>query len=325
MRAILCHNYGQPEDLKLENIPSPVAGPGQVLVQVKAASVNYPDLLIIDGKYQHKPPMPFAPGSEIAGVITALGEDVRDFAIGDRVMAYVLFGGFVEEIAVDVAKLVRIPETMDFAQASAFLLTYGTALEALTDRGNLKAGETLLVLGAAGGIGIAGIEIGKVLGATVIAASSSTDKLAFCKERGADYVIDYTSENLRERLKEITGGKGVDMVLDPVGGPASELALRSTAIDGRFMVVGFASGEIPRVPLNIPLLKICSIIGVAWMVYLEHHGPEAVANHFRRLYEFAATGKLLPQITQTYPLEDVPLALRALKDRKAKGKIVILP
>ncbi|MCI0347053.1 MAG: NADPH:quinone oxidoreductase family protein, partial [Chloroflexi bacterium] len=251
MKAVLCRRYGPPESLVVEDVPSPRPSPGSVVVSVKAAGVNFPDVLIIQNKYQFKPPLPFSPGCELAGVVTEVGEGVDRVRPGDAVMAYTTYGAFAEEATVDAARLLPIPEGMDFASASAFPVTYGTADHALHDRGGLRTGETLLVLGAAGGIGVAAIEIGKALGARVIACASSEDKLAVCREHGADATINYAATDLREQVKQLTGGAGVDVVCDPVGGPYTEPALRSTAWRGRLLVVGFAAGDIPKIPLNL--------------------------------------------------------------------------
>ena len=254
MKAVLCKAFGPPDTLVYEDIPSPVAGKGEVIVTMKAASVNFPDVLIIENKYQVKPPLPFSPGSELAGVVKEIGEGVTRFKPGDRVIAFAGSGAFAEETRTEEDRLIPMPEGMDFKTAASFILTYGTGDHALRDRAELKAGETLLVLGAAGGVGIAAIEIGKTLGAKVIACASSADKLEICRQHGADELINYASEDLRERIKSITAGKGVDVVYDPVGGPYTELVLRSMAWRGRLVVIGFAAGDIPKAPLNIPLL-----------------------------------------------------------------------
>src|SRR5213075_2071561 len=264
MKAVLCKQYGPPESLTIEELPSPKPGAGEVVVSVKAASVNFPDVLIIQNKYQFKPPLPFSPGSEMAGLIKEVGEGVKGYKPGDRVIAFTTYGAFAEEVKVEAARLVPMPEGMDFNSAAAFLLTYGTSDHALRDRGALKAGETLLVLGAAGGVGLAAIQIGKALGARVIACASSEEKLAVCRSHGADAGIDYVKEDLRERIKALTDGRGVDVVYDAVGGPYTEPAFRSLAWRGRLLVVGFAAGEIPKLPLNLALLKGASVVGVFW-------------------------------------------------------------
>ena len=255
MHAVVCKQYGPPESLVFEELPSPKAGAGEVVVSVKAASVNFPDVLIIQNKYQFKPPLPFSPGSELAGVVKEIGSGVTAFRPGDRVMAFTTYGAFSEEVKTEATRLLPLPEKMDFVTGAAFVLTYGTSDHALRDRAALKAGETLLVLGAAGGVGLAAIEIGKALSARVIACASSDDKLAVCREHGADEGINYASEDLRERIKTLTEGRGIDVVYDAVGGPYTEPAFRSLAWRGRLLVVGFAAGDIPKLPLNLPLLK----------------------------------------------------------------------
>lgn len=324
MKALLCRTLDGPQAMSLEDIPSLVPGPGQVVITIKGCSVNFPDLLMTEGKYQRKPALPFSPGSEVAGVIRDVGAGVENYQPGDRVMAYTGHGGFAEEVVVDINRLMTMPTSLDFVQASAFMLTYGTALHALSDRGQLQAGETLLVLGAAGGIGIAAVEIGKLIGARVIAAASSAEKLAFCRAHGADDVIDYATEDLRERLREITSGAGADVVCDIVGGAHSEPALRSTAWGGRFLVVGFATGEIARVPLNIPLLKVCAIVGVAWGQFILRGGPTVIP-HLAQLGRLAETGRLVPTVTATYPLDQATQALIDMKERRIKGKVVVVP
>lgn len=324
MRAVLCKAYGPPSSLVVEDIPSPELQPGQAIVSVKAAGVNFPDTLIIQGKYQLKPPLPFSPGGEVAGIIIRKESEITDFNIGDRVIASLGFGGFAEEVAASSNQLLPIPEGMDYIEASSFLLTYGTSLHALKDRGRLKKGETLLVLGAGGGVGIAAIEVGKALGASVISAASSEDKLALCREHGADDTISYTTEDLRERLRSLTADRGVDVVYDPVGGPFTEPALRSMAWGGRFLVIGFAAGEIPRIPLNLPLLKGLDIVGVYWGAFLKRDA-QRTKEHLRELVELYAAGKLHPAITKTYPLERAAEALTEFLERRVKGKIVIVP
>ncbi|HET8910270.1 MAG TPA: NADPH:quinone oxidoreductase family protein, partial [Ktedonobacteraceae bacterium] len=262
MKAVVCKAYGPPESLVLEEVAPLKAGRGEVVISVKACGINFPDTLIIQGKYQFKPEMPFSPGGEIAGIVKELGEGVEDVRVGDRVIAFTGWGGFAEEAVTSARNLIPMPEQMDFAAASAFVMTYGTSHYALKDRAQLKPGETLLVLGAAGGIGISSIELGKAMGARVIAAASSAEKLAVCKAQGADETINYATEDLKQRIKELTAGNGVDVVIDPVGGSYSEPTLRGMAWEGRYLVIGFTAGEIPRIPLNLTLLKGCAILGV---------------------------------------------------------------
>ena len=322
MKAVLCKAYGPPESLVVEDVPSPIAGPGDVVISVKAASVNFPDVLIIQNKYQVKPPLPFSPGSEVAGVVKAVGDGVTRFKPGDAVFAFTTFGGFAEEVKTDGTRLLPIPPGMSVTSAAAFGLTYATSDHALRDRGALQAGDTLLVLGAAGGVGLAAIEIGKALGARVVACASSDDKLAVCREHGADATIDYTTDDLRERIKALTDGKGADVIYDPVGGPYTEQALRSIAWRGRLLVVGFAAGDIPKIPLNLTLLKGCSIVGVYWGEFTRRE-PDRFADQMRHLAEWYAEGRLRPHVSQTFPLERAAEALRLMAERKVKGKVVL--
>ena len=322
MKAVLCKQFGPPESLVLEDLPSPKPGPGEVVVSVKAASVNFPDVLIIQNKYQFKPPLPFSPGSELAGVVKEVGDGVTAFKPGDKVIAFTTYGAFAEEVKTDAARLPPLPPGMDFASGAAFLLTYATSDHALRDRAQIKAGETLLVLGAAGGVGLAAIEIGKALGARVIACASSDDKLAVCREHGADATINYATEDLRERIKVLTDGKGVDVVYDAVGGPYTEPAFRSIAWRGRLLVVGFAAGEIPRLPLNLALLKGASVVGVFWGDFARRE-PKQFAGSVRQLAAWYAEGKLRPHVSQTLPLAQAAEALKLMAARKVKGKLVL--
>jgi NADPH2:quinone reductase len=322
MKAILCKQFGPPESLTFEELPAPQAGPGEVVVSVKAASLNFPDVLIIQNKYQFKPPLPFSPGSELAGIVKEVGKDVSGVKPGDRVMAFTTFGAFAEEVKTEAGRLLPIPHGMDFTSAAAFLLTYGTSDHALRDRGQLKAGETLLVLGAAGGVGLAAIEIGKALGARVIACASSDDKLAVCREHGADEGINYATEDLRERIKALTGGRGPDVVYDAVGGPYTEPAFRSIGWRGRLLVVGFAAGDIPKLPLNLALLKGASVVGVFWGDFARRE-PAQFAESARQLGRWYAEGRLKPHVSRTFPLEKAVEALNLMASRQVKGKVVL--
>jgi NADPH:quinone reductase len=322
MKAVLCKHYGPPESLTFEELPSPRPGAGEVVVTVKAASVNFPDVLIIQNKYQFKPPLPFSPGSELAGVIKEVGPNVTGFKEGDKVIAFTTYGAFAEEVKTEAGRLLPLPEGMDFASGAAFLLTYGTSDHALRDRGGLKAGETLLVLGAAGGVGLAAIEIGKALGARVIACASSEEKLAACREHGADAAINYSTDDLRERIKALTEGRGADVVYDPVGGPYTEPAFRSLAWRGRLLVVGFAAGDIPKLPLNLALLKGASVVGVFWGDFTRRE-PRAFADSVRQLGQWFRDGKLRPHISQTFPLRQAADALKLMAARQVKGKVVL--
>jgi NADPH:quinone reductase len=322
MKAIVCKEFGPPESLVVEDIPSPIPGPGEAVISVKAASVNFPDVLIIQNKYQFKPPLPFSPGSEVAGIVKAIGEGVTDVKPGDEVLAMTTYGAFAEEVKTEARRLLPIPAGMTFADAAAFGLTYATSEHALYDRGALKAGERLLVLGAAGGVGLAAIEIGKILGAHVIAAASTDEKLATCRAHGADETINYATGDLREAIKTLTAGVGVDVVYDPVGGPYTEPALRSLAWRGRLLVVGFAAGEIPKIPLNLTLLKGCSIVGVFWGDFTRRE-PQRFAEAMQRLGRWYAEGRLKPHISATFPLDRAADALTMMANRQVIGKVVL--
>ena len=324
MKAIVCTQFGPADLLEFRDVPSPAPGEGEVVVSVRAASVNFPDVLIIENKYQFKPPLPFSPGSELAGVVKAVGPGVTTAKVGDRVMAFTLYGAFAEEVKLEVNRVLPIPDGMDFQTAAALLLTYGTMEHGLRDRGGVRPGETVLVLGASGGVGIASIEIAKALGARVIACASSDDKLAVCRKHGADAVINYVSEDLRDRIKALTDGRGPDVIVDPVGGPFSEPALRSIAWRGRFLVVGFAAGDIPRIPLNLTLLKGCSIVGVFWGDFIRRE-PDAFAASVRQLGEWYSQGKLTPHVSATFPLARTADAITLMAQRQSIGKILIIP
>src|SRR5712671_6786338 len=291
MKAILCKQYGPPESLVLEDLPVLKAGKGQVVISIKAAGVNFPDTLIIQNKYQFKPELPFSPGSECAGIVKEVGEGVTRVKQGDAVMALTTFGSFAEEIAVKEAECIPLPEGVDFKLAAGFTLTYGTSYYALKNRAHLKSGETLLILGAAGGVGSAAIELGKLMGARVIACASSSDKLAACKQLGADELINYETEDLRERIKQLTQDKGVDVVYDAVGGKYAEPSVRSMNWSGRYLVVGFAAGDIPKIPLNLTLLKGCSIVGVFWGAFARRE-PKSFAASIAQLGAWFREGKL---------------------------------
>lgn len=322
MRAVLCKAWGPPESLVVEEVADPQPAAGQVIVDVRACSVNFPDVLMIQDLYQFKPQLPFTPGGEVAGVVSAVGEGVEGVSVGDRVLAHGGSGGLAEKVVVAATSTLAMPDGVDFEAASAFLYAYGTSYHALEDRAHLQPGESLLVLGAAGGVGLAAVELGAVMGATVIAAASSEEKLALCRERGASLTIDYEREDLKARVRELTDGKGADVVYDAVGGKYAEPALRSTAWDGRFLVVGFAAGDIPRIPLNLPLLKSCSIVGVFYGAWAAREPARSQAN-LDRLVEWWAKGEIKPHVSATYPLEHAGQALRDLLDRRAKGKIVV--
>lgn len=324
MRALLCVEHGPPESLVLRDVDPPSPGPGQVSIDVHACGVNFPDTLIIRDLYQFKPTLPFSPGSDVAGVVRAVGEGVEHVSVGDDVLAMINWGGFAEVAVAPAANVFPKPAEMDFDTAAAFLMVYSTSLHALKDRARLREGETLLVLGAAGGVGLTAVELGKLMGARVIAAASTSEKLALCQEYGADAVINYTTEDLKTRVKELTDGAGADVVYDPVGGAYSEAALRATAWNGRFLVVGFAAGEIPSVPLNLALLKGCSIVGVFWGRFAQTEMSKNMANTMQ-LVQWYREGKLKPHIDRAYSLEEAPQALRDMMERRVKGKVVVRP
>jgi len=323
MKAILCTHYGMPENLSLQEIPVPSAGPKQVLIRVHACGVNFPDLLLIQNKYQFKPELPFVPGGEVAGTICELGEGVEGLELGQAVLALCGWGGFAEKVAVEVDRVLPLPSGISFEIAATTLYTYGTSYHALKDRAGLQAGETLLVLGAAGGVGLAAVELGTLMGARVIAAASSEEKLALCRKKGAVETINYESEELKTRIKELTDGKGVDLVYDPVGGKFAEAALRGMAWKGRYLVVGFANGEIPQLPMNLPLLKGCSVVGVFWGQFSKLE-PMASYSNTRQLLAWIQEGKIAQHIGSRYSLAEAPRALQDVLDRKMLGKGVVL-
>lgn len=323
MRAIRCNQYGPPDSLSLETLPDLAPGAGEVVIDVKAAAVNFPDVLIIENKYQMKPPLPFTPGAEVAGVVRAAGAGVK-LAPGARVIAYVGTGGFAEQVMANEAACVPLPDSADFATAASFTLAYGTSHHAVVDRAALRAGETMLVLGAAGGVGLAAVEIGKVLGAHVIAAASSDEKLDICKRFGADATINYSTEDLRERVKALTDGKGPDVIYDPVGGIYAEPAFRSIGWRGRYLVVGFANGEIPKLPLNLALLKGASIVGVFWGEFARRE-PQNNAAAFAQMVDWINKGLLRPYVSKRYALAETAQALKDMASRQVTGKIVIEP
>ena len=317
---MLCKDWGPPDSLVVEDVPSPAPGKGQLLVSVKASGVNFPDVLLIQNKYQFKPELPFSPGSEIAGVVRQVGEGVHGFMPGDRVMAHTRWGGYAEEAVVDEALVTPVPAGLDFTVAASFGLVYATAYHALRDRARIKAGETLLVLGAAGGVGLAAVELGKLFGARVIACASSDEKLETCRRFGADVTINYEREDLREALRN--PGGAVDIALDPVGGKYSEPALRAMAWKGRYLVVGFASGEIPKIPLNLTLLKGCAIVGVFWGEFARRERDLNAAN-LRELTAWLRAGKIKPLVSASYPLARAADALNDMISRKVQGKVVL--
>lgn len=324
MRAVRSHSPSGPSSLVVDELPEPSAGAGEVLVDVKAAGLNFPDVLLSYGKYQFRPEPPFILGGEAAGVVTAVGDGVTSVKPGDRVATWMIHGTFAERVVVPELACVKVPERVSFETAAATLLTYATTYHALVDRAAMKPDETLLVLGAAGGVGTAAVELGKVLGGRVIACAGAAEKLAFCKEHGADDGIDYAKEDLKARAKELTKGNGADVVYDPVGGGLSEAALRSIAWEGRFLVVGFASGEIPKIPLNLALLKGCQICGVFWGSFAMRDPAKNRANG-ARIFQWIEEGKLRPHVDGVYPFADAKEALLRMERREVKGKLVLVP
>jgi NADPH2:quinone reductase len=324
MKAVLCTRFCTPEELELTDIPVPQIGSGEVLVRVKAAALNFFDTLIIAGKYQQKPPFPFSPAAEFAGIVERIGDGVTEVAPGDRVMSFMGWGVARDYVAIAARQLVKLPDKLDFDRAAGLCVTYGTSLYALRERAQLKPGETLAVLGASGGTGLAAIEIGKVMGARVIACASSDEKLAFARDHGADDTVNYATENLRDALRRLGGEHGIDVVYDPVGGSYAEPAVRSLAWQGRYLVVGFAAGEIPKLPLNLVLLRGCDIRGVFWGAWGKRE-PQALRASLADIAQWCAEGKLSVHVDAVYPLAEVATAMKVIADRKAMGKIVLRP
>jgi NADPH2:quinone reductase len=322
MKAILCTRPGTVDDLTLADLPDPVAGPGEAVVKVAAAALNFFDTLIIAGKYQYKPEFPFSPAAEFAGTVESVGPDVTAVKPGNRVMGYSRWGAARERLAIAADLLVQIPGSLDFDRASGLSVTYGTSYYALKDRAGLKRGETLAVLGASGGVGLAAVELGKLMGARVIACASSDDKLAFAREHGAEATVNYATENLRDALKRLGGDHGIDVIYDPVGGALAEAALRAIAWQGRFLVVGFAAGDIPKLPLNLVLLKGCDIRGVFWGAWSERE-PQADRANMSDIVRWCAEGKLSGHVHATYPLAEAAQALKDIAARKVMGKVVL--
>jgi NADPH2:quinone reductase len=322
MKAVICSSLGSPETLTVGSIDPPKLGPGQVRIAVHAAGVNFPDTLIIAGRYQFKPPLPFVPGGEAAGVITELGPGVSNFKIGDRVVALTLWGAFAEELVAYAQAVLRIPDELDFATASGLTITYGTAMHSLRQRANLRDGQTVLVLGAAGGVGLAAVECARMLGGTVIAAAGSEEKLALAREYGASHTINYRTDDLRKAVKALTEGRGVDVALDPVGGELAEAAVRSMAWEGTYLVVGFASGQVPSIKANLLLLKGCQAAGVFGGEFVKRD-PKAHAENMAMVFAGIADGRIKPLISAKLPLEEVADALKTISSRSVRGKIVL--
>jgi len=322
MKAVLCKEFGGPDKLVVEDIASPTPGDGEVLLRVHACGVNFGDTLIIQGSYQVKPELPFSPGMECAGEIASVGAGVENYKVGDRVLAMTGHGGFAQEVLVNAKLLLPMPDAMSYEHAAAFPVAYGTSHVGLDYRAQLKEGETLLVLGAAGGVGLTAVEIGKAMGATVVAAASSAEKLAVCKQYGADHLIDYSTEDIRDRMKEITGGKGADVIYDPVGGDAFDAAMRSIAWEGRLVVIGFASGRVPEAKANIVLVKNISVVGFYWGSY-NMKKPAVVMQSMQTLMTWYSEGKIKPHVSHTLPMEQAGDALQMMIDRKSTGKVVL--
>ncbi|MBU2945280.1 NADPH:quinone oxidoreductase family protein [Zobellia uliginosa] len=322
MKAIRCKTYGPPSTLVLEEVDNLKPGAKEVLVEVKACGLNFPDTLIIQGLYQFKPELPFTPGSDVAGVVKQVGEGVTHLKVGQEVFGFVAHGGLAEEVLVPANACFPKPPQMNFPTAASFLMAYGTSYHALKDRGVLAVGETLLVLGASGGVGLAAVELGKLMGAKVIAAASTDEKLALCKEYGADEIINYTTQDLKTTIKELTKGKGVNVVYDPVGGSYSEAAFRGIARNGRYLVVGFAAGDIPKIPLNLPLLKEAAVVGVFWGAFAMKNAKTNMENTMA-LMKWHAEGKLKPHIHAIYDLEDTSKAMEEMTNRKVRGKLIV--
>ncbi len=324
MKAVLCKAFGPPETLVIEELPDPHPGVGEVVVDVSAAALNFFDTLLIENKYQFKPPLPFSPGAEFAGTISAIGPEVEGLQLGTRVMGFSDWGTCREKIVVKADRIVPIPPGVTDDIAAGIIVTYGTSYYALKDRGDLQSGETLAVLGASGGVGLAAVELGKAMGARVIACASSKSKLQFCRDHGADETIDYSEVDLKAALKDLSGGQGVDMVYDPVGGDYAEQALRACGWGGRFLVIGFAAGTIPKIPLNLPLLKSCSLIGVFWGASVARDSATYRDNN-RQIMDWIVKGELRPHVDKVYALEETAQALDAIARREVKGKVVVRP
>jgi NADPH2:quinone reductase len=324
MKALLCTHYGPPDELSLADIAEPSVGAGQAVVRVKAAALNFFDNLIIAGKYQHKPAFPFSPAAEFAGVVESVGAGVADLSPGDRVIGNIGWGAAREKVAVEASQLVAMPAGLDFEHAAGLTVTYGTSLHALKDRAKLKPGETMAVLGATGGTGLSAVEIGRLMGARVIACASSDDKLAFAREHGADEGVNYATCDLKDALRALTGGKGVDVVYDPIGGAQGEAALRGMDWGGRFMVIGFAAGDMPKLPLNLILLRSYDVLGVYWGAWIERDRAGQREN-MRQIMTWVAEGKLKPHVQAVYPLEDAAAALKAIAARQVMGKVILRP
>lgn len=323
MKALVCEQFGPPESLVIKEVKKPIISKGKLLIKVSACGINFPDTLIIEGLYQFKPEMPFSPGAEVCGIVAEIGEQVTGFKIGDRVVSGVTWGGMAEYALAEPLFTFKVPESIGDEAAAATLMTYGTSMHGLLDRAMLSYSDTLLVLGASGGVGTSAIQIGKAMGSKVIAAASTEEKLTWCKEQGADHLINYeTIPDLKNAIKELTNGKGVDVIYDPVGGKFSEPAFRAIARGGRHLVVGFTNGDIPKIPFNLPLLKSASIVGVFWGSFIRNE-PENNERNIRSIFNLISKRKLTPKVSKVYPLKEAVKALNAMKNREVLGKIVV--
>ncbi len=324
MKAIICKEWAKPEALVYEDVSDPVVQAGEVVIQVKAVGVNFADTLMVQGLYQVKPPLPFSPGFEVAGDIIELGSGVSTFKLGQRVAGFINWGAYAEKVAAPAVMLTAISDSMTYQAAASLAVAYGTSHVALDHRGKLKAGETLLVHGASGGVGLAAVELGKLMGATVIATASTQEKLELCKRYGADYTINYATEDFVKEVKAITVGKGADVIFDPVGGTVFEQSLRCIAWEGRLLVIGFASGKIASLPTNISLVKNCSVVGVYWGAYVQKN-PAILLKSLAQLFSWHATGKITPHVSEVYKLEYAVAALNSMVERRSTGKIILEP
>lgn len=324
MKALLCTRYGPPADLELVGLAEPMPGPGEAVVRVKAVALNFFDTLIIAGKYQHKPAFPFSPGAEFAGEVESVGAGVTGISPGDRVLGNIGWGAAREKVVVAADRLVALPAGLDFDRAAGLTVSYGTTLHALKDRAKLQPGETLAVLGAAGGTGLSAIEIGKLMGARVIACASSEEKLAFARRHGADEGVNYAASDLKDALRRLTGGKGVNVVYDPIGGAQAEAALRGMDWGGRFLVIGFAAGDVPKLPLNLILLRSYDVLGVYWGGWTERD-PAGHRANMTQILSWCADGRLSSHVHAVYPLEQAPAALAAIAARQVMGKVILRP
>ena len=322
MKALLCKSLDGPDALEVQEIEPPTPEADQVIVRVRAVGLNFLDTLMTRGKYQFKPPLPFSPGGEVAGDVLALGANVRGLNVGDKVCAFVSWGGAREQMAVAATSVIKMPDAVDYVTAAGISVTYGTAMHGLRDRGRLQSGETVAVLGASGGAGLAAVEIAKLMGARVIAAASSAEKLDVCKDHGADDLLNYSETDVKEGLRALTDGRGVDVIYDCVGGPYAEPALRAIAWMGRYLVIGFAAGDIPKFPINLMLLKSCDVVGVFWGQQVARD-PDQHRDNMEQVLDWVAEGKLKPHVHATYPLEDTGTAIRLLDQRIVKGKVIV--